>query len=326
MRVGHAGKSRTVGSMAEGIDVAQLSRKDLNLLVVFATVAEVRSVTAAAQKLNLSQSALSHAIGRLRIMFEDPLFVRGRNGFALTDRAEQLVGPVRAMLASLEGMLKPDSFDPARASRSFRIGFCETTMIHFGAAALRRAAESAPNVRVQLEIVDQHSERRLLESGLDMAICPHIDPPSPLRATSLFSDRFVSVLHRAHPLADKAREGTVSIDDYLAFPHVQTMPYGATSDAVDAALEELGLKRQIGVSATTYAPSFPLLFDSRLIATLPAAGAMAGVHVCRDLLMFEIPVTVPPVQYRVVWHRRNDRDPAMVWMRGLLSEVAGAGS
>ncbi len=281
----------------EGIDVSELSRKNLNLLVVFDTVAETRSATVAAQKLNITQSALSHAIGRLRLMFDDPLFVRGRTGFTLTARAAQLVEPVRETLLSLEGLLKPNTFDPATAARTFRIGLCECSVILFGDASLRDTRSAAPNVMLQLEVFDHRSERRLSEGGLDMGVWPYSVSHNALQSVELFRDRFVGVIHASHPLVSKARAGKVTIEDYLAFPHVQTLLYGADNDEVSNALAELHLQRQVAVSAATFAPSFALLFNSPLIITVPAAAALAAVAVCRDLLIFELPFAIAPLPY-----------------------------
>ena len=307
----------------DGIDLSELSRKNLNLLVVFDTVAEARSVKVAASRLNLTQSALSHAIGRLRIMFDDPLFVRDRHGFALTTRAEQLVRPVRETLLSLESLLKPNAFDPGTATRAFRVGLCEVSIILFGSGTMREVNSVAPKAPFHLEVFDNASERRLTEGGLDIGLWPYAVALNPLRSADLFSDTYVGVVHSSHPLSAKARAGTVTIEDYLGFPHVQTLLHGKRRDEITNALEALGLERHIAVSAATFAPSFPLLYHSPLIVTAPAAAALAGVEVCRDLLLFQLPFTPEPLKYRMVWHKRNDRDPALSWLRDVLSRVVG---
>lgn len=305
----------------QGIDLSELSRKNLNLLVVFDTVAEAKSVKIAAGKLNLTQSALSHAISRLRLMFDDPLFVRDRAGFVLTARAEQLVQPVRETLLSLESLLKPSAFDPARATRPFRIGLCELSAVLFGGNTMREVRVAAPRAMLRLEVFDRDSERRITEGGLDLGVWPYSVALNPLRCTDLFSDDFVGVVHASHPLAAKARGGKVTIEDYLAFPHVQTLLYGAPRDHVTDALEVLEVERHVAVSAATFAPSFPLLYTAPLIVTVPMTAALAGLAVCRDLLTFSLPFQIAPLRYRMVWHKRNDQDPALTWLRGLLSKV-----
>lgn len=307
----------------DGIDLSELSRKNLNLLIVFDTVAEARSVKVAASRLNLTQSALSHAIGRLRVMFDDPLFVRDRNGFTLTTRAEQLVRPVRESLLSLESLLKPSAFDPGTATRAFRVGLCELSAVLFGGSAIREVNTAAPKATIQLELFDHASERRLSEGGLDVGVWPYTVALNPLRSAELFSDTYVGVLHASHPLAAKVGTNSITLEDYLGFPHVQTLLYGAQRDDVTNALEALGLERHIAVSAATFAPSFPLLYNSPLIVTAPAAAALAGLEVCRDLLVFQLPFAIAPLRYKMVWHKRNDQDPALTWLRGVLSKVVG---
>lgn len=305
----------------EKIDITDLSRKNLNLLVVLDTVAETRSAKEAANRLNLTQSALSHSIARLREMFDDPLFVRGRNGFSLTARAEQLVGPVRQTLLSLEGLLKPKSFEPQKADRSFRIGVSECCTILFAGGALGAAHSIAPNADLRFDVFDQHSERRLVEGRLDVAMWPYATLDNQLHSTVLFDDRFVGVIYATHPLAPKVRAGTVTLDDFLAFPQVQTVLYGAEKDDVDNALADLGRRRRVVVTTATFAPGIPILFNSPLIATVSAHVALAAIKICPDLLVFELPFHVKPLPYRMVWHRRNDADPAVSWMRGLLAQV-----
>lgn len=305
----------------EKIDVAQLSRKNLNLLVVFDTVAATGSVKDAAEKLNLSQSALSHAISRLRDMFDDPLFVRSKAGFTMTARAEQLAGPVRETLLSLEGLLKPNSFDPSRANRAFRVGLSECCTILFAGGTIGAARSAAPNVSLRMEVFDFESEKRLQEGGLDVALWPYNTPHNPLRSTVLFNDRFVGVVYSTHPLAAKARSGKVTLEDYLAFPHVQTILHGARNDDVDNGLEALGRQRQVAITTTTFAPGFPILFNSPLIATVSGYVALAALQICPEMVIFELPFEVAPLPYRMVWHKRNDQDPALSWLRGLLSNV-----
>lgn len=305
----------------DGFDVSQLSRKNLNLLVVFDTVASTGSVKEASERLNLTQSALSHAVARLRDMFGDPLFIRGKAGFTMTARAEQLVGPVRDTLLSLEGLLKPKSFDPSRANRTFRVGLSECAMILFCGGAIGAARSAAPNVTLKLEVFDSQSEKRLTEGGLDVALWPYATPHNPLRSSLLFNDRFVGVVFATHPLAAKARSGTITLDDYLAFPHVRTVLHGARNDDVDNALEELGRQRQSLVTTATFAPTFPLLYHSPMVATMSANVALAALQLCSELVVFDLPFEVAPLPYRMVWHKRNDQDSGLLWLRGLLSTV-----
>lgn len=303
------------------IDVAQLSRKNLNLLVIFDTVVATGSVTEAAERLNLTQSALSHAISRLRDMFDDPLFVRGKAGFTMTARAQQIAVPIRETLLSLEGLLKPSEFDPSTARRAFRVGLSECCTILFAGGALGVALSTAPNTSLSMEVFDFESEKRLTEGSLDVALWPYDTPHNPLRSSALFNDRFVGVIYSTHPLAAKARSGKVTLEDYLAFPHVQTVLYGAKNDSVDNGLEAIGRQRNTVVRGATFAVGFPLLFKSPLITTVSAHVALSALQICPDMIIFELPFEVETLPYRMVWHKRNDKDAGLTWLRGLLSNV-----
>ena len=307
------------------IDFGALARKKLNLLIVFDAVVESRSVTAAAVKLNMTQSALSHALGRLRVMLDDPLFIRTRTGLALTAKAASLAGPVRDVLRSLDSLLKPASFDPGSDARAFGLGVCEYSGIVFGRTVASQLEAAAPLSTFKLEIFEYGSERPLTEGGLDIGLWPYAVSNAQLGGLDLFHDRFVGVIHAFHPLAEKARAGALTIDDYLSYPHVQTLVYGARSDEVGRGLERLGLRREIAVSAATFVATFPLLYGSSMIAAVPSAGALAAQTTCYDLLLFELPFELEPLVYRMMWHRRNEHDPGHVWLREQLARFVRAG-
>ena len=303
------------------IDVAELSRKNLNLLVVFDIVAETRSVTIAAGRLSLTQSALSHAIGRLRTLFNDPLFFRGGVGLILSPRAEALVLPVRDVLVRVEGLLLQAHFDPASTDRIFRIALSEYFQLLLGKELVREVTRLAPNARLEIEPFDKDNVKRLAEGEFDITMQRSSVVPQPLLSTQLFRDRFIGVIHAGHPLASKARECSIDLDDYLAFPHIQTSLHPIHEDEINEALEVGGHKRRVTVSTRTFALGLLLLVNTQLIATIPSRIPLSARGNCSDLLPFEIPLTVVHPLYRMIWHRRTDADPALSWLRMVIERV-----
>ncbi len=308
------------------IDPAALSRKNLSLLIVFDVVAEMRSVTLAAERLSLSQPALSHSLGKLRQLFDDPLFVRGRGRsrgwLVLTPRAQALVGPVRALLANAESILCPVPLDPTALDGDLRLAMGDACRLTLGDALARRVQEVAPGVRLQIECIAGDSVARLGDGTLDLVLANDIVVPRGLRAVEIQRDRLVGVVDGAHPLAGPARANAVSFDDWLASPHIVVAMPGHIPDYVAAALAPLGVQRQVAVRTTSFMQALSSLPGSTLVAAVPARLLRAARPTLGDVAVFDLPVRTAPVRQRLVWHPSTGGDPVHVWLRATVRAVA----
>jgi DNA-binding transcriptional LysR family regulator len=293
-----------------------LSRADLNLLVVFDAVARARSVTGAADALALSQPAVSHALNRLRELVGDKLFVRGRGGLILTPRAEAMVAPVRDILTGIGGLLAAPPFDPAATARRFRVAASDYAMLTVVPGLTRALRAAAPGAILEIEHVGLGSLERLETGGIDVALWGSTVPASPYKSAELFRERFVGLICARHPLAIAAGQGKLTLDGFLAFPHVMVTFRDPRQSPVDARLMELGRSRRIGVVSPNFAANIALLPGSDLIMPLPSRLAPTAQ---RDLVRFELPLDVPDYSYSAVWHRRLDGDPACTWLRRLIA-------
>ncbi len=300
---------------------ANIARVDLNLLVVFDAVARTRSVTGAAEKLALSQPAVSHALNRLRDVVHDPLFVRGRNQLILTPRAEALVGPVREILAAVSGVLTPDSFDPATSARVFRVGASEYAMATIIPSLVRALRSQAPATVLEVLAADARSLAQLESGELDCMSWGATPPDAPFLSRELFRERFIGVLCAGHPLAIKARQGAITLDDYLAFPHVLVGFRDSRLSPVDAKLAEAGRAREIAVVTPSFASNVASLRGTDLVMSIPARLARSAA--APDLLMFDLPLDVPDYPYSLVWHPRTATDPACNWLSRMILDHVG---
>ena len=309
--------------MSNPVDPTALLRKGLNLLIVFDVVAEMRSVTAAAERLSLTQSALSHALRRLRELFDDQLFLRTPNGLTLTPRAESLVQPIRELLYSAESLLQPEGFDPATCEKEIRIGLGECGLFLMGDATLDRLAETAPKLRLWIDPLADDGERRLQDGGLDIGGWYADDVPASLHATELFKDKLVGVVPAGHPLA--ASNGPVSLERYLGHPHLQLALPGLREDPVQAALDALDAprerRREIRLGTSSFLAAFPPLARSPLVATVPSRLVETGRGMGYELATFELPFETQPLTFRLFWSDRTDKDPAITWLRQVLVET-----
>ncbi len=300
-----------------------LRRIDLNLLVVFDAVAATRSVTAAADRLALSQPAVSHALGRLRHALGDTLFVRGRKGLTLTPRAADLVGPVREVLDAIGRAVAPPRFNPGETQQTFRLGATEYAALTVVPALARALHAAAPQALFELQHLDERMVERLESGALDLVFWATDPPAPPLVTAELFRETHIGVVDPRHPLAGRAQRGAVTLDDYLAFPHVR-MSYGlATPNPVDDALGALRRERRVAVVTASFQSALASLVGTNLIATVPAR-VVSCFEPVMPLLRFQLPLTLSDYPYYALWHRRTDADPALQWLRGVIFDLNAA--
>ncbi len=304
----------------ESMRDVNLRRIDLNLLVVFDAVATARSVTAAADRLALSQPAVSHALGRLRISLGDPLFVRGRKGLTLTPRAADLVGPAREVLDAIGRAVAPPRFDPGETRRVFRLGATEYAALTVVPPLVRALHAQAPGATFELQHLDERMVDRLESGVLDLAFWATDPPATPLAIAELFRETHIGVIDRGHPLAARAKQGLVTLDDYLAYPHAR-MSYGvATPNPIDAALGDLRRERRVAVVTASFQSALASLADSNLIVTVPSR-VVAYFESGMPLVRFQPPLPLSDYPYYALWHRRTDADPAIQWLRGVIFDL-----
>lgn len=295
-------------------------RFDLNLLVVFDAVALTGSVTSAAARLAMSQPAVSHALNRLRDLVGDPLFVRNRNALVPTPRAQAMIEPVRSIVEAARDVVQRGAFDPGTSDRVFRIGGSDYSMIVIVPALARLLRAEAPGSTLDLVPVGPQT-LALLETGeLDCAFWGTTVPEAPYLSSTLFEESFIGAIGRQHPLASKARQGRLTLDDYLAYPHAVTQFRLSVPSAIDTALAKLGRARTVGFASPNFASNVAALRDTDMVMTIPSR--LASVLVGRKLVSFDLPFDIKNHPYSLIWHRRNDADPACRWLREMAIAAA----
>lgn len=295
---------------------APMDRLDLNLLATLDVLLDEGSVVGAAKRLQLSASAMSRALARLRGATGDPLLVRAGRGLVPTPRALELRGRVRQVVDDAEAVLRPAlKLDLRSLARTFAIRSTEGFVETFGPQLIARAAAEAPSAR--LSFVSKHDKDSTalrdgsvdLETGvIGQAMGPEI------RTQGLFRDRFVAVVRAGHPLS----KGRMNPERYASASHVVVERRGLRAAMVDEALERLGLARNVAATVGGFGAAIALARASDLVATVPekhAAGLCAGMHRCK------LPVQVEPFTISLFWHPRLDADPAHRWLRALVIGV-----
>ena len=302
------------------IDHVDLARVDLNLLVALDALLAERSVTRAAARIGLGQSAMSSTLARLRRLFDDELLTRSPEGMRPTPRALALAEPLRSALRQVQALVRrEEAFDPATVARQFTISLPDSTEVLLGPRLLAYLRAEAPGVRLLLRGFDRATMLDDLDTDrIDLAIA--LSPEGQLhhKTRLLYRDSYVC-------LFDKAQVGLeppISLDDYLRFPHVLTSLRGTAHGVVDDALAERGLGRTLAVTTPRFL-AVPFLVRGAPVITTMHARLARFFASALGLTVSPVPVPLAEVAVSMVWHASYDDDPAHRWLRQVLIRLAG---
>jgi DNA-binding transcriptional LysR family regulator len=292
-----------------------IGRVDLNLLPPLMALLEERHVSRAADRLALSQPAMSRALQRLRRHFEDELLVRGPDGYSLTPRAERIRAQLATVVTELNHLFDTESFDPATAGQQFRLAVSDFTIAALGPALVQTILMQSPNSTVTCEPLDARAFDKLDAGTLDLVIYGR-GAPGRYNSQHLFTDRFACVVAADHPLAQ--RSSRLSLSQYLRWPHV-SIDIG--QPGLDRSLEALDTARRVAVVMPYHVVSPSILPGTELILTVPARLVSQFADLSR-VRVLDAPRELGAVQFHAVWHPRVDEDPSHVWLRGIVRGVA----
>lgn len=299
---------------------------DLNLLRVLDALLSEGSTVRAAEKLNLSQSAVSGSLARLRDALGDQLFVRHGNRLVPTEFAVQIALPLHAELDRLQALLAPaPAFDPTLATGTFRISatdfFAELLMPHLA----RTLQKEAPGLVAQLiDVVPANYLDSLKDDRADLLLVPDQTIPAWVAKKLLFPSPFVVIARRGNPkVTDLADGDTMPIDLFCDLGHVLMSPEGNLRAMGDAALERLGRQRRVMLTVPVFSGVLRAVSESDLIALVPLqlAGRLAGQY---DLIVLQPPVQVPVPQIYAYWHARQTKSPQHQFVRQIIFSIMDA--
>lgn len=304
----------------------RLEQMNLNLLLALHWLLVERSVTRAAVRLGVTQSAMSRSLGQLREWFDDPLLVPADRKMLLTARAAGLRVPLTASLDGLRGLLRPPQpFDPVTATRTVRMAATEHALGAVVHEFVRRLLRRAPLLDVQIEPAGRDVFAQLAAGRLDLLVVPKVGRlPEELRSADLLHERFRSVVRHDHPVAQRK----LTLRRFCALQHVVVYPLGGDADSlVSRLLTQRGLERRVALRVPYFESALRIVAETDYIATIPAAlgnaTACSGSGSRRGpaLVCLEPPVAIPGFVLQAVWHRRHDDDPLQHWLRDILESI-----
>lgn len=296
-----------------------LGAVDLNLLVALDALLAEAHVTRAAKRVGLTQSAMSHALARLRELFGDELLVRTPRGMVLTERAAALGLPVRQAVTQVTSVLSPPKpFDPRTLRRTFAISTADYGAIVLLPKLFAKLRVVAPHVILRLRPTTVDPEADLERGELDLVIAAQPPPlPPRLIASRLWRDRFVCVVREGHPRVGKR----MTLSRFVELDHAQIAMRGQPGGPVDDALAKLGLSRRVVLYLAHFLVAPQVIAESDLVMVLAERIAKQFAPHLR-LRVLPVPVEVVGFEIWQMWHGRQQADRAHAWLRGVISEVA----
>jgi DNA-binding transcriptional LysR family regulator len=300
-----------------GIDSVNLSRVDLNLLVHLDALLAERSVTRAAARVGLGQSAMSHNLARLRDLFSDELLTRGPEGLRPTPRALALVEPVRIALAQIQVLVSRDeAFDPRTAERTFSVGLPDSMEILIVPSLLAYLREVAPGIHLRLHNIDSSKLLDDLDADrLDLAVGYGVFAQGQAhhKRRLLFTETYLCMFNAERT----GITASISLDDYLRLPHVLTSLRPGERGVVDDALEKLGLRRTVVLTTPRFLAVPSLVARAPVVVTMHAR--LARFFAAELGLSLSLPpVELPDMAVSLLWHASYDHDPAHAWLRQMM--------
>lgn len=299
--------------------MADLSSLDLNLLRVFDAVARERHVTRAAQRLHLSQPAVSNALTRLRQALGDELFLRRPGGVEPTELALSLAQPVAEVLDRLRETLAAHApFDPATSDRVFTLGLSEYAEAVLAPPLLAHLAREAPGVLLAIQHADRTNAMAMLaQDEAQMVLGMLAEPPALYTRLRLLPEAFLVMMRPGHPLAG----APLTVEGFAAYPHLLHSPNGSREGALDAPMREAGHPRRLGAVVAHLAAVPAILKETDMVMALSArlARQMAAAH---GLALQTCPVETRHTRLSLIFHRRFEADQGHAWLRRLLLNLA----
>lgn len=290
---------------------------DLHALRVFEEVYKTGSLSRTADRLGVSQPAISISLAKLRHHFGDALFVRVGNTMKPTPQAEGMQERVRAAIAAFEGALSYRlNFDPAITQRTFGISMTDIGQIVLLPRLLNELAHSAPSANIEIVNITEKTPQ-LLEAGeLDLAVGFVPELPAGFYQQALFNERFACLTRSDHP---RIRDAP-TLDQFEAESHVIVVTSGTGHLIVDRRMEALNIRRRVAVRIPNFLGLATVIGATDYICTLPRRAALIMAR-NSDVRAWDVPFDLPDYVVRQHWHERQLRDPGNRWLRDLMSKL-----
>ena len=307
------------------VDVKRLLKCDMNLLLCLHVLLEERSVSKTAQRMFLSQSAVSKQLTKLRTLFDDPLFERESKGLFPTPKALEIAPKVHQILLQVEQLTVPEDFDPLGSDRTFNIDLVETAYTAIYPQFMPNALAQAPNITINSTTWTSETYKRLLKREADFGIgifelderaSTHVHSiPSDLNYVELLQDYSVCLMRKDHP----ALKEEWNLNIFLKYRHIQLVTGGVGDWLLLEILQAKQLKINKAANVSDISSAVKLCKQSDLLMCYPYNSVRDYIE-SGELVMKQIPIELVPGGLFLLWHRYYDSEPSHKWLRELIIE------
>lgn len=291
---------------------------DLNLLRVFLAIWDLRSLTAAGDRLGLTQPAVSHALRRLRNLFDDPLFLRTPGGMVPTDAAYRLHPPLAQAFAIInEAVQQTGKFDPATVQRVFRVSMSDMSEFYFLPPLVAMLDREARGIRLEVANIPVESVSAAMRAGeIDLALgyVPGLDEGCV--SQTLFVDEHVCIVRAGHPL----RKTKPTREDLASLRYVYASTNATGHRMVEQWLDELNLKRDVVLRLPHFVVAPEVVTNTDLAVIFPKSIAQR-FNRSKAFRILPLPFSLPPIEIKVHWHTHLASDPGIAWLRQAFVEM-----
>ncbi len=293
-----------------------MSKTDLNLIVIFDAIMKEQSVTAAADRLAMTQPSVSNAVSRMRHHWKDPLFVKQGRGVRPTPYAEKLWQQVSAPLTDIRQAVSPSQFVPMYAKRRFRVALTDGMSGMLWLPLRQHIEEHATGIDIHAVPYKADGEALLLNADVDLVLDYYPGTSALIHSEWMLDNHFVCVMRPEHQLANQS----LTLGRFIDQDHLFVSLTGDAIGIVDKLLTKQDKRRRIAMTVNSFAGAVEIIRGSNLVTVLPYPVVANSVG-RGELVVKKVPLQVPPAPISMAWHTRNQQDPGLTWLRGVFHKL-----
>jgi len=291
--------------------------QELKLLVIFDVIMTENSITRAAERLSMTQPAVSNALARMRILWKDELFVPDGRKVQPTTYAKNLWEKVRDSLHNINQAVEPKDFEARSAKRTFRVALPDIALNTLWLDMRKLFEKEAPGLNLHAVPYTIACTKPLLDDAdVDLVIGQSNRSLESICSDHLFDTSYVCAMRKGHPLAKKF----LTVEEFSLAEHLLVSLSGDIASPTDQALQQLGLTRRVAFTVNNFSSAVPIIKGSDLIAILPT-DLLHHYLACGELALTHPPLDIPHTSISMLWHKRQSADKGLIWLRKHIKQI-----
>ena len=291
--------------------------QELKLLIIFDVIMTEKSITQAAERLSMTQPAVSNAVAKMRVLWKDELLVPDGRKIQPTTYAKDLWEKVRDSLHNINHAIEPQVFEARSAKRTFRIALPDIALDTLWLDLRKLFEKEAPGLNLHAVPYTIACTKPMLDGAdVDLVIGQSNRSLENICTDHLFDTSYVCVMRKDHPLTKKR----LTVENFSLAEHLLVSLSGDITSPTDQALQQLGLTRRVAFTVNKFSSAIPIIKETDLIAILPT-DLIHNYLACNELVITHPPVTIPHSSISMLWHRRQSADKGLIWLRKHIKQI-----